>query len=244
MSATHLCPQISLTKVRPSVSLKVTGHKTSKLATQVSVPLQTRMDRIQAGVSLSEEANVLVRASHLGRRVEKGILESPQPLVMSLKFERFLIWLLTLDSMQITEVHLMGFSTQEALNSHVEYEGFDLQLIEAVIRNAGASKVKFTTNNIPATGSLYLVSGSKAFVQAWSEQVTNLMLVLCDEHIRTTKRLHCQGTLRWMVLRHSTFSGVTHFQALLGTNIPGFEPVRTTSKRTIRHVLEHSVKPK
>jgi hypothetical protein len=119
MSATHICPQIALTKVRPSASLNITGHKTPKLTTRVLVPLQTRMDRIQSGVSLSEEVNVPVQASHLGRRVEKDILESPQPLVMSLKFERFPIWLLTLDSMQITEVHFMGFSAQEALNSHI-----------------------------------------------------------------------------------------------------------------------------
>ena len=244
MSATHLCPQISLTKVRPLASLKVTGPKTPELATRVSVPLQIRMDRIQAGASSSKEANIPVRGSHMGRRVETGILESPQSVVISLKFESFPIWLLTLDSMQITKVHLMGISTQEDFESHVKHEGFDQQLIAATLKNVGASKVKFTTNDNPAAGSLYLVSGSKAFVQAWSEQVTNRMLVLCDEHIRTTKRLHCQGTLCWMVLRHSTFGGVTHFRAMVGTNIPGFAPVRTTLKRTIGHVLEHSVKPK
>jgi hypothetical protein len=71
------------------------------------------------------------------------------------------------------------------------------------------------------------------------------MLVLCDEHIRTTKRLYCPGTLCWMILRHSTFGGATHFQAMLGTNIvPGFAPVQTKLKRMIWHVLEYSIKPK
>jgi hypothetical protein len=166
-------------------------------------------------------------------------------MVISLKFKRFPIWLLTLDSMQITEVYLMGFSTQDDSNPHVPTaEGFDQQLIDATISKVGASKVNFTTNNIPAAGLLYLVSGSKSFVQAWSKEAINLMMVLCDEHIQTTRRLHCQGKLHWMVLRHSTFRRVMHFQAMLGTNIHGFATVQTTLKRTICHVLEHSVKPR
>jgi hypothetical protein len=47
-----------------------------------------------------------------------------------------------------------------------------------------------------------------------------------------------------MRLRHDTFGGVTQFQAMLGTNIPIFEPVPATLRRTIQHVLEYSVKPK
>jgi hypothetical protein len=160
MSTSHHCPQTSLTKVRPLASLKVKGLQTLKLATHIPVPLQTRMDRIQAGVPSRGDS----KASHLGRQVEKGILESPQPMVISLKFERFPIWLLTLDSMQIMEVYIMGFATQDDFNLHVTTEGSDQQLINATIRNVGASKVNFTTNDIPAAGSAYLVSGSKSFV--------------------------------------------------------------------------------
>jgi hypothetical protein len=47
-----------------------------------------------------------------------------------------------------------------------------------------------------------------------------------------------------MSLQHDTFGGVTHFQAMLGTNIPDFVPVRTTLRRTLRHVLEYAIKPR
>jgi hypothetical protein len=106
-------------KVRPLVSLKVTGNNMPKLAAQALVLLQTRMGQIKACGSQSEEANVPVRDDskerlHLGRRMEKGILESPQPVGIYLKVEIFLIWLLTLDSIQIMEVYLLvGFATQE-----------------------------------------------------------------------------------------------------------------------------------
>jgi hypothetical protein len=46
------------------------------------------------------------------------------------------------------------------------------------------------------------------------------------------------------LLIHHTFGGVTHFQAMLGTNIPNFVPVRMTLRRTLRHVLEYSIKPR
>jgi hypothetical protein len=41
------------------------------------------------------------------------------------------------------------------------------------------------------------------------------------------------STLRWTRLRHDTFGGVTHYQALLGT-----------LRRTIRHIVDYSLKPK
>lgn len=69
------------------------------------------------------------------------------------------------------------------------------------------------------------------------------MLVLCDEHIRR-RNVQFHSHLRWTSLRHDTFGGVTLFWGLVGSNIPGFEPIRTTLRCTIRHVLEYSLKPK
>ena len=45
------------------------------------------------------------------------------------------------------------------------------------------------------------------------------------------------------MLRHEVFGGVTHFQSLLGTNIPLFTPDRTPLRRTIRHILDYGIKP-
>jgi hypothetical protein len=100
---------------------------------------------------------------------------------------RNLIWLSRLDSIQVTEVSLMRFANREDFNSHVKDKGLNQQLIEATVRNVGKSKVRFTTNDIPDPELVYLVSGSRSFVQAWSEQVPNLMLVLWDEHFQTNK---------------------------------------------------------
>ncbi len=81
------------------------------------------------------------------------------------------------------------------------------------------------------------------FIQAWSQEVENPMLVLCDEHIWGQK-IRGAVDLRWMRLRHETFGGITHFQTILGTNISNFEPMRTDLLWTIQHVLDYSIKPK
>jgi hypothetical protein len=151
---------------------------------------------------------------------------------------------MTLDKLQVSRIGIMGHSSHQDLADWALEEGLDLPLIDTALAHLGASKVVFTVDPTTPLGSLYLVSGSRVFTQAWSQQVPNSMLVLCDEHIRAKNRLFCQGTLRWMSLQHDTFGGVTHFQAMLGTNIPGFEPVRTTLQRTIWHVLQYSLKPK
>jgi hypothetical protein len=39
------------------------------------------------------------------------------------------------------------------------------------------------------------------------------------------------------------FGGVTNFQSILGTNLPEFEPVRTTLRHTIHHVIDYGIKP-
>jgi hypothetical protein len=46
-----------------------------------------------------------------------------------------------------------------------------------------------------------------------------------------------------MHLRHQHFGGVTHFQSLVGTNIPEFVPKLTALQRSIQHILDYGVKP-
>jgi hypothetical protein len=36
---------------------------------------------------------------------------------------------------------------------------------------------------------------------------------------------------------------MTHFQSLLGTNLPQYSPERTPLRRTIKHILDYSIKP-
>jgi hypothetical protein len=138
----------------------------------------------------------------------------------------------------------MGFDSHSELLSFGEKLKLDALLIDAALLNVGKTKVSYSANIQPPDGAILLVSGSRSYTQAWSQQVPNPMLVLCDEHIRAKNRLFCRGSLRWMSLRHHTFGGATHFQAMLGTNIPNFVPVRTTLRRTLRHILEHSIKPR
>ena len=100
----------------------------------------------------------------------------------------------------------------------------------------------FTEGSSPHPDSILLVSGSLPFIKRWNLQAQGPVLVLCDEHVR--QRQFIDGQLRWSQVRHVTFGGVTQFQTLVGTNIPDFEPTRTTLRRTLEHIIDYSLKPR
>jgi hypothetical protein len=114
--------------------------------------------------------------------------------------------------------------------------------VRASLANISPQPIHFALESLPSEEALVLVSGPLEFVRGWNSVSLNPTLVLCDAHIRA-RNLCCSGTLRWTRLRHETFGGVTHYQALLGTNIPDFEPSRTTLRRTIRHAVDYGIKP-
>jgi hypothetical protein len=142
-----------------------------------------------------------------GRKVERGILGTPKSRILCLHFERFPIWLLALTENQVSRLCIMGFATQNEFLEFGSTMQFDSGLLKAALTNIGESKIVYSNAIKRPDDALYLVSGSRAYTQAWSQQVTKPMLVLCDEHIRAKNRLFCRGSLRWMSLRHYTLGG-------------------------------------
>jgi hypothetical protein len=72
-----------------------------------------------------------------GRKVERGVLQSPSHISLALLFERFPIWLLTLASNQVSHVVVMGFTTHGAFVLSCESKGLDMRLIDAALNNLG-----------------------------------------------------------------------------------------------------------
>jgi hypothetical protein len=177
------------------------------------------------------------------RKIERGILATPTRLSFSLKFERFPIWLLTLESNLVTQLIILGHNSQAKLATYIRDLGMNTALLSAALNNVGTSKIRYTHELLPPPGTILLVSGSLPFIKSWSLQVSNQVLVLCDEHVRQ-RQTAVDGHLRWQLVRHETFGGVTHFQTLMGSNIPDFEPTRTTLRRTLRHIIDYSLKPR
>jgi hypothetical protein len=178
-----------------------------------------------------------------GRLIERGIMGTPTPLKVWLEFEAFPIWLLALDSNSVSEVCLMGFESQSEFSLRMLAEGQNCALIDAAFSNVGSDKVTFSTAVFPPQDAVYLVSGSRDYVNGWPRKSLHSTLILCEEHVRS-KRMVFGGDFQWSRLRHETFGGVTQFQAALGTNIPNFVPMKTSLRRTLRHVVEYGVKPR
>jgi hypothetical protein len=233
-------PSTILTQVRPLASLKVRDTQ-SKLATpeKERQPLQLLSKNATPDGSNPEDEPALQQL----RQVEQGLLGTPCQVVFYLTFKAFPIWLLTLDSSMLSQVCLMGVATQDELVAKLQEQGVSGNLIRAAIANVGSHKVTYTLSNVLPPEAVSLVSGLLPFVKNWNRRAANPTLVLCDKHVRS-KQTKYGNTLRWSRLRHDTFGGVTNFQAMLGANIPGFEPSRTTLRRIIRHVLDYTLKPK
>jgi hypothetical protein len=172
--------------------------------------------------------------------VAHGLISTPTRLELHLSFERFPIWLLTRESVLVSSVTIGGFSLLSELKAARAESNWDL--LEGALDNIGRSAISFPRNGSPSPTALVLASGSLTYVKAWPAEAANPTLVLCDEHVQS-KRMFSQLGLRWMRLRHETFGGVTHFQAMLGTNLPNFEPVRTELRRGLHHVLDYGIKP-
>jgi hypothetical protein len=51
------------------------------------------------------------------------------------------------------------------------------------LENIGSDDWSFTTQDAPAKGAVYLVSGSLEYVMDWTAKLPNPLLVLWDEHI-------------------------------------------------------------
>jgi hypothetical protein len=177
------------------------------------------------------------------RKMEQGILATSRRMNFVLKFEAFPIWLLSLDPGMVDRISIMGAKSHREFQLQMNLLQLSTRLADAMLDNISRSRIDYVGSSSPPGNATLLVSGSLAFVKSWNLQVTNPVLVLCDEHVRC-KRVRFAGNLRWSQLRHETFGGVTHFQTMLGTNIPNFEPSRTSLRRTIRHVLDYSLKPR
>jgi hypothetical protein len=177
-------------------------------------------------------------------KIEHGMLTTYRRMHFCLNFKEFPIWLLSLDPGMVDCTSIMGVKSYKEFQLRMNLLNVSTKFADAILDNISRSRIEYAGSSIPPSNAILLVSGSLALVKSWSLQVTNpVLLVLCNEHV-WSKRVRFSGNLRWSQLCHETFGGVTHFQTMLGTNIPNFERSRTSLHRTIRHVLDYSLKPR
>jgi hypothetical protein len=175
--------------------------------------------------------------------VERGVLQVPKRLDFAVVWEGAPVWLLALDAEIVNELWILGHSTPAAFYEGLPGKANYRQLIMAALDNIGSNKIRYTSALGPKPGVVLLVSRSFDYVSRWVSNGPNPVLVLCDHHIGG-RHVKATTELCWSTLRHQTFGGTTQFQAVLGTNVSEFQPVRTALRRTIPHVLDYGIKPK
>jgi hypothetical protein len=196
----------------------------------------------EVGDSLQPDVNGSHAPSPIpGRHIEEGILMIPEKLYFTLRFEGFPMWILALDRTLVMEVNFLDWAGPRELASAMSAQGHNVSLLNAAIAHIGLSKVHFGKPS--RESSVLLVSGSRDFLRSYPGDSETPTVLLLAEHY-SHKRVIQEGPFKWTRLRHSLFGGSTLFTALVGTNIPGFEPIKTPLRRNLGHVLDHTVRPK
>jgi hypothetical protein len=187
------------------------------------------------------------------RQVERGILQAPIRREFCINFERTPVWLLALEANVVDHLWILGLVDASSFYAALEAAGTDSALFRAAVNNITSERVSYAIDLTLKPDTIVLASGSFDYVRQLTTAASNPTLVLCENRIRSLplcikqlrrsgKFSHNSREFRWLSLRHHTFGGVTKFESM-GTNIPAFEPVRTTLRCTIWHVIDYGIKP-
>ena len=106
---------------------------------------------------------------HPGRMVEIGFLPSFHPRPFALHFERFPIWLLSLEKSFCSKLTILGVDSANALKVQLKATGGPVALAHRAIVHLGLGRVAYTSALKPPPDTITLVSGSPQFLERAAE---------------------------------------------------------------------------
>jgi hypothetical protein len=184
-----------------------------------------------------------------GLAVDITMLQRYTPLTFEVIFQTFPTWILALDPVNVRSVRFPGYSAPAHLFRSLDFRGQDSSLIQRALSRLGASKVVFGSS--PTLPNVRLVSGTLSFLVPYFNDTSTLVVGVVDGHfhgrLRNQRppgiRLMGLNHVSWERVRHTSVGGCTTFIALFGINQGHISPRTTILRRTIRHFLDHSVRP-
>jgi hypothetical protein len=119
------------------------------------------------------------------RKIEQGMLTTLRQMNFTLKFKAFPIWLLSLDPGMVDCISIMEAKSYEDFQPQMNLLQLSTQFANSMLDNISCSRIDYAVGSlIPPSNATLLVTRLLAFVESWSLQVTNPVLVLCDKHVR------------------------------------------------------------
>jgi hypothetical protein len=117
---------------------------------------------------------------------------------------------------------------------------------ESAIRSFTIRRV--STSSIP---TVLLVSGTVPFLLPYLQDTSGYTVGVLDSHFHgrmrngrpSGVRIAGLGHVCWHRVRHTSVGGSTLYCCLFGTNMADTEPQVSLLRRTIRHYLDHSIRP-
>jgi hypothetical protein len=202
----------------------------------------TPQEKATLGTRLGENPEESKRAS---RKVETGFLKKPTFRTFTLFFEGLPLWLLSLDRSFVSRVYICGFESSSELLCYLQNKELDPFLITKAAARLGLVRIEYLGLRSPPQDAIKLVSGAPPFLISEANRLgRSVALYLSSSELKRSYKF-LPKVVSWHRCRHESFGGCTTFTALLGVGgiITGYRPVTTSIRRTIGHVLDHSVRP-
>jgi hypothetical protein len=196
------------------------------------------------------------------RRCEVGYLTLKKPLAVYLIFEGFPVWVFLLDLACCSHLYIVGYTSLGALLDAVRVLGRSTAVLEfqlaQFLRVGGLSFIMALPSEPPIphdnTVCILLVSGplQPFLCHQLSRRSAWVILGVVDQHfsgrLRSsrptgTSSTYCLDRVTWTRVRHVSTGGPTEFVSLFGCMGVQIEPMVTTLRRTIRCILDFSIRP-
>jgi hypothetical protein len=153
------------------------------------------------------------------RRCDSGFLVFKEPMLATLLFERFPIWILILESKSCAKVYLPQFKSLQEFTEAALRFGSDL-FLQRLIHRLGVSRFVFEKSG--PLGGICLVSGSLKFLVGLLASQNPHWLGVVDHHFHgrlrngrpTGYHVLSDTPVYWHRVRHETVGGVTEYHAL------------------------------
>jgi hypothetical protein len=152
---------------------------------------------------------------------------------------------------------ILGYSNQGELISHLNHKGLPGHLVESLLHRLGSTPILFSAQSwIGYFNGITLVSGLLSYIYSLvlslSHRLCRQVIGVVDHHFYGRHRngrpsglnLHSSNSnLVWRRLLHESVGGVTRNVGLFCSNCD-LEPVISTLRRTINHIIDFSVRPR
>jgi hypothetical protein len=218
---------------------------------------EDKLARLYSRTQKESVAERVVEKESVDQRIVEVRWVSPSKLIdVALIFENFPTWMMGLEPSRIRHIHILGFDSQQMLLDYLGERGHPTQVLQRLLQRFGGQRVYFhSSRHHSVEQDVTLVRVSLSYISSIVATVSTVsrhgVIGVLDHHfygrLRKGRPSGVEATthgspLCWTKICHESVGGVSTFVALFCSPVK-LEPEITMLQRTLKHVVDHAVRP-